>query len=676
MNSLNNTRFSSTALACALAASGLLAQSNATSQPVVPDMLLNEVMFDQVGVDAQQQFGSEWIELYARRAVNLADWSLSDNLGQAIGRLPNVAVPADTYVLIVLGGLAAYDIDGDASDGTLAYTLGMPNADHLANAQANGSGGGVRLSYRGRQMDSIYWGNGAAPRGSAGDYFDVSFATGRPLNEGDTLGRSGSPVSDFTGKSTDWDRCGGINAAGATPKQRNGVYPTDSTQLLKWAQSGICQIVNHNGYTSEQYGQYNFQDGLVANVQISDLGNSLTVVADHTLVLDIRGVRTDLTGTITASMVKSEAAGRVGYTQRCVGTMMTPAGWGLTIDYSEAFTGMHTNTVSSRCTTDLTWHDSGSDYDSDLTVDRRLERTGDNTWQLTDNRTATDFSFAGVKTSQASTVLTRTSDGVVASSFEVNRDMPFSPPRPGTNPDAPWQQRLVVEGSMTSYDNGEYNTVVSRYDEFEDGVLIASLRPNKQGSIDYSINPVTAEEPMGSSDVNMVLPLIIDGRNQRVTSSIHGELIVEPTRYLSMVRCQINANGFTVNRCSLVADPPLAGGSGSSGGDKGFGGAVKDCVATGAAVGTTVGGVAGGVAGAVGGAGVGGAVGALGGPPGVAAAVGAGGVKGAAAGTIAGGAAGGAVGAVAGGVACAVGHGAKKVGRAVGDAWDWVSGWF
>ena len=236
------------------------------AQPIVPDVILNEVMYDPLGDDVEAKFGSEWIELYVHRATDLGQWSLHDNHNNLIGALPSVHIPAETYVQVILGGRAAYELDETPQDGSYSFTLGLPLGDHLPNATQPGQGGGLRLRQNGVVRDKLYWGNGTAPSGSGGRFFDTSFATGKPMNEGDTLGRAANPAAAYTKRHSDWERCGGVNAAGPTPAQRNGVYPTDADDMLKLAQAGFCEIVNSWLYMTNQQGSLIFTDASVSDV--------------------------------------------------------------------------------------------------------------------------------------------------------------------------------------------------------------------------------------------------------------------------------------------------------------------------------------------------------------------------------------------------------------------------
>lgn len=675
---------STAALASLIAAQALTAQrQSANPQPAVPDVVLNEVMFDPQGNDSDCKWGSEWVELYVNRPTDLAQWSLRDNNGNLIAALPSVQIPAQTYVQILLGGLAAYELDDDPTDGRYSLTLGLALADHLPNAQNAGEGGGLRLRQNGVLRDELYWGNGAAPPGSGGRFVDVSFASGIPLNEGDTLGRAADPIADYSATLADWDRNGGANAAGPTPAERNGVYPTDADDILKWSQAGVCEIINAWLYMTDQEGSIQFTGASVANVSTVIAGGVLEVTADHQLAAVVGGGTIGaIAGTLVARLEKDEAAGNVGYSLFLTGVMTCTAGWSMDIDYAKDLTGFHTNAITGATATSVVYSEDGVDYPFSNTVVRTMTRTGEHTWQMTDSRSGSDYGGAGVKTSAATTYVTRHGDGDYESHFDMTRDMPIGMPKPGEAPEPAFQQRLVIEGRSQHDDLGAGTSEITRYDEYEDGALVAELASGETGSSSMIVTGASASEPYGSSTYSLDLPLVIDGKAGNVTASVRGEIDVQNGVLLESGQGQVNVNGFAAVQFSIFADPPISVDDGCScgGGGGGFGDAAVNCAAKGGAIGAGVGTAVGGTAGAIGGGTVGGAVTSVGGPPGVVAGMAAGGVKGAAVGAAAGATAGGLVGGGVGAAACMAGYGAKKLAGKAKSGWRklksaWSSLW-
>lgn len=642
-----------------------------------PIALLTEVLFDQTGMDSQSVFGGEWVELYVARGVDLGRFEITDHLGNALGVLPSVTVPAHSYVEVVLGGLGAYLLDDDPSDGTFSLALGHPVGDILPNGQVPGDGGGVRLLFDGRLLDAVYWGHGSAPAGSQGEYFDLSFAAGRPMNEADSLGRSGQPMLDYTGTIADWDRNGGVQSAGPTPSKRNGVYVSDENSILKWAQTGICGVVNSFGHMTGQSGKYRFLDATVSDIVVLDLGASLSVTATHTFTVNVNRNVEMLSGTLVTTLVKDETPGSVSFERTVSGELTSTGNWGLELDYSQAIFGFHSNVQQATTVVAVVYKQGAQDYPFGHTVRKSLERTSDNVWLLQDDRTGLDYGGGGLKVSAATVTYTRTGDGQISTHFEMLRDMPIGPPMPGEVGSIEYQQRLVSESTSFGNDLGAETTTIQRYDEYEDGVLVASLRPGEVGVASLSFESASQEEPYGSANYLGTLPLLVEGRPRTISNAIRATVSVRSGGvYVGQAEGQMNVNGLISNGFAIWADPPLQGsGSGANSAAQdsgGFGDAAVNCAAKGGAIGAGVGAVAGGVAGAIGGAAVGSAVGSLGGPPGAVIAATAGGVKGAAVGVVVGSSAAGIAGAGIGAAACMTGYGAKKAWRGVKSAWRWI----
>jgi hypothetical protein len=637
-------------------------------EAVAPAVLLNEIQFDSLGVDADSGFGNEWIELYTTEAIDLADIEIVSEDGSISGALPSASIPAFTHVLVILGGLQSYVIDGNPADGTYSLTLGLTQGDLLPNAQTAGDWGGVTLYHQGSKVDSLAWGHGTAPIGVSGPYFDVSYAGGRPINEADSLGRSGSPVADFTGTDADWDRNGGKNAAGSTPKQRNGVYVLDADNALKFAQAGVCDIVNSFAYMTGQNQKYMFDNSGVANVQTQTTANSLTVTADHTFQMTVAGQPTTLTGTLVAGMQKSEVPGAVAYILTLTGTMSSPQGWAFSIDYARGVSGLHTNTQTAYTQTDVVYTENGVDYAYSCTVNKAVGRLSDQVWMMGDTRQGQDYSSPVVKNSIAVSTYTRLSDGVITAHFDMTRDMPIGPRAPGQTGGIDYQQRLVTESQACGDEWGAFSTSITRYDEYKNGQLVASLEPGKSGSSDLFFTGASVHEPLGAAYHLLTLPMLIGGHKVQISEGARGEVEMVAGNYVAKCQVQINANGLMAQRFSIFVDPPLQeGGSGASSkaGEGGFGDAAVNCATKGGAIGAGVGAGVGGIAGGVGGAAVGGVVGTLGGPPGAVAAATAGGAGGAAVGVGIGSAAG----AIAGG---GVGAAACMIGYTVSAVWNWL----
>jgi hypothetical protein len=208
---------------------------------------------------------------------------------------------------------------------------------------------------------------------------------------------------------------------------------------------------------------------------------------------------------------------------------------------------------------------------------------------------------------------------------------------------------------------------VTRYDEYKNGQLIASLKPGKTGASDLYFTGASAQEPLGAAYHLLTLPLVYAGHDVQISAGTRGVVELRSGGYVAKTVTQLNVGGLMAHRFTTFVDPPLQeGGAGgaSMAGEGGFGDAAVNCATYGAAIGAGLGTIAGGVVGAVGGATAGTLVGTCGGPLGAVLLASTGGVEGAALGSVAGGIAGGAAGAGVGSAVCMVAYGVKAL-------WDW-----
>jgi hypothetical protein len=174
---------------------------------------------------------------------------------------------------------------------------------------------------------------------------------------------------------------------------------------------------------------------------------------------------------------------------------------------------------------------------------------------------------------------------------------------------------------------------ITRYDYYEDGVLLMTLEPGQHGSVSESIETDLAGVATLSSSWSFPvqrggLARVWSGSLSSTVSEVGGKIIAEGS--YSVAR-----NGESFTR-SLYFDPPVQGG----GGGKTFGGffgAVGDCATAGAAIGAAAGGVGGAVIGGVAGGSAGAAAGGVGALPGAVAGAKSGAVIGAGFGAVAGG---------------------------------------
>ncbi len=533
------------------------ATSPVPRRPAPPPVLLNEVHFDPIGMDGTG-VGGEWVELYTAADVDLGGWSLTDNRGQAIGTLPALAVPAHSVVVLFFRADIPYPHDGDPSDRRAAIALGIPPGDHLDNRS-----GGVRLiGPQGRIRDSLYWGDGSAPGGAATGFFDLGFAGGTPMVEGDSLGRAADPLAHYSATTDDWDRHGGRNAAGPTPVARNGVEQTGMTGLKLWTQEGVNQIVNGFG-TTVSPGWLSITSSWIENSVYSYQPDLYVVTSDHTFVIEVYGVPECFSGSVTATFQRNEDPASVGYSLTACGTLVAPSGMAFDIGHSESVSGYHTNTLRVVSTTDVTYTEAGVDYPFSVSGIGTASIVADGQVSTTDDRVVFDYGGAGQKSANGRTLSTRLSDGVWSSVLDVTRDAPIGPPPLALAGGQTLSgiESFAIEAVQTVNGNGEITSgVITRLDRFLDGQPVAGLQPGQTGSFGLLQSsgvpgryPQTYVYALSLPLVTGSGPLQLDGSTVGSASIASGKLIHASTNTLAF-------NGATLEQQGWYVDPVLQNG--------------------------------------------------------------------------------------------------------------------
>jgi hypothetical protein len=367
-------------------------------------------------------------------------------------------------------------------------------------------------------------------------------------------------------------------------------------------------------------------------------------------------------------MQKSETPGAVVYLLTLTGTVSSPQGWSFSIDYARGVSGMHTNVVNAYTQTDVVYTENGVDYAYGCTVNKNAGRVSDQVWMIGDFRQGQDYSSPVTKNSVAVSTFTRLSDGVITEHFDMTRDMPIGPRAPGQTGGVDYQERLVTDAQACGDDMGAFSTTVTRYDEYKNGQLIASLKPGKMGASDLYFTGASVQEPLGAAYHLLTLPLVYAGHDAQISAGTRGVVELRPSGYVAKAVTQINVGGLMAHRFTTFVDPPLqepASGASSTAAEGGFGDAAVNCATKGGAIGAGIGAVGGGIVGGVGGAAAGGIVGTLGGPPGAVGAATGGGIAGAAVGATIGSAAVGAAGVGVGSAVCMVAYGVSAL-------WNWL----
>lgn len=532
-------------------------------------ILLSEVLFDPAGVDGSK-VGGEWVELYVGSAMNLAGWSITDNSGAPLATLPAVNAPAHSSVLIYLSNYVPYGHDQSFADRTAAFAAGLPPGDYLGNLS-----GGVRLlSPSGVITDCLYWGLGAAPPGAtggpwpAGQFFDISYAGGRPTAEGESLGRPANPLEGLTMTVADWDRAGGRNAAGATPGGRNGVYPTDAYGLIRHAQVGVNQILAGLSLT-EAPGWIDVVDAHVNSIQVAYAGVSTTVTAKHTFELVLRGVPAEIVGTLTTSSVVNETPGSVGYTLSTKGVLTGATEDGaltfeLDIDQVDARSGYHTNAVAINGATFVVLRCNGVEYPFSIVGNVVESRTGQDTYSLFDQRTGCDYGGAGDKASAALTLVTRIADGTYVTSFGMDRAYPMLPPplSQAGNQVVTGSEQLLVDGGSITNDAAEITTgLIWRFDKIRNwNYTTASLQSGQMAAFSFASIDGSLGKPGQHMRYTYDAPMRIYGQDRRLAAEVVGTTYIAAGKFISEAYGKVTLDDTEILTAAFYVDPPAQGG--------------------------------------------------------------------------------------------------------------------
>ncbi len=599
------------------------------AQPEAPALLLNEVVFDAIGSN-----GAEWLEVYSTQAMNLQGWTIEDNHGTVLGTLPSMDLPAYSVVVVVIGGDAQANYDSDATDRSASLMLGLPPGDYLGNQS-----GGVRLRDPSQRIaDEVYWGLGSAPAGSGtNEVFDLSFATGRPMGEGGSLGRPADPLTDYSGDLSDWERTGGVNTSRVTPGARNGLEVIGMTGLKIWAQTGVNQVINHYSSMVEP----NWFSIIGSDIRGSTYNyqpNSFTVTSEHTFFVSVRGIPTSLTGWITAVYSWDETPGAVAYQLTSTGTLSSDAGYGFSIDHSEAFSGFNTNEIVVTTSTDVVYTEAGVDYPFSVSGTNTSTWIGEGQTQTVDVRTCLDYGGAGPKVATATTTRTRLGPGNYSSTFALVRPVKVGPP---SLEDAGFEilfdeESFFIDTTTTINGRGEVvDGVISRYDRLVNGYLDVELQSGAMGSFGFVQTSGSAYALPQEFAYQLDLPVSKKGTPSVISGSVTGSKFLFEGKLISRSLATVRVNDTTVLSQRFFVDPvvqgqqiifipdnrgtviinqpdnpppmqpqsplpqPPAADDGDKTGDGGYWQAAADCSSSGADIGGGVGAVGGGIAGGI-----------------------------------------------------------------------------
>ncbi|HLQ37375.1 MAG TPA: hypothetical protein VK348_06225 [Planctomycetota bacterium] len=333
-------------------------------------------------------------------------------------------------------------------------------------------------------LDAFYWGTGSAPAGTqvgpwgAGQFFDIGFANGKPVNEGESVGRS-AHATNYPGSPGDRAPHGGEVATAASPGRRNdllAVYPSD---LLSWAQSGVNEAVLQYGEMQTTPGRYSVTAATVASVAVSfPSSTQMQVDAVHSLTISDYGVAQVYTGSMRGLLTINPVAANLSYTLHLEGALRGAAGDSLVINHTAQFDGFAVGPRRMVYSTAIDWTRSGFDEWFHIQGTMTCARTGDNQWVWSDTRNATDYVDPTTKTCLATNTITRLSDGHLHALFDLTRPFPSGPTYPPSATD-----HLVIETDSTVRPDGTFNAQVLRFDDSLDGQPYVALQVGQTGQL-------------------------------------------------------------------------------------------------------------------------------------------------------------------------------------------------
>ncbi len=532
--------------------------------PTAPAVILTEVCFDPAGQDGSK-IGAEWVELSTTQHIHSALFRLTDQQGSELATLALTNVASGSCLVVYLGSSVACPVDGDLADRSAAYAAGLPPGDYLPNAS-----GGVRLlDGQGAIVDALYWGTGSAPPGAsgaswtAGEFFDLSMA-GKPMDEGDSLGRPSDPFRSYTGTLADWDRHGGRNAARPTPGGRNAPTITGIPGLLYWTQLGVNRVIT--GYSEMVApGWLSILDSAVEVLGESETAAGAIVVAEHSFLVRVNGQPMTLRGTMVSRLTRIDDPRSVEFTLEMSGALDSRGGPGFSFLHSERHRGFHTNAVGVDWSTSVVYLESGLSFPFGVFGSTNWSRTALDEWTLTDSRTALDYGGAGPKVSFGSTRVHRISDGSYSTTAEVTRDAPIGPPPPGHTDSILGTEQLFIDGSAAWNDAGELTAgSYTRFDKLVNGKPRAVLAPGALGSTSILRVSGVPGGIEGSFAFALELPLEVFGNPRLIDASGLCRTHIAEGKLVSTATYDVRVDGSTWLAGSISADPPLPQGAPSS----------------------------------------------------------------------------------------------------------------
>jgi hypothetical protein len=477
-----------------------LSPSYPAPAPEVPGVVLNEIMFDAAG-PAGAEGSWQWVELAVLKETQLdGSWTLNNAQGSVLSGLPELTLPAGSFLMVLLGPHDPELENLDPAEGPLVITSGQGWGDHLGV-----SAGGVQLKHQGQTQDELYWG------GYPGTpHFALGYGAGNLLEEEESLGRNA--VSFYTGQASDWAIAGGANSNGVTMGAPNIVELLGESDLVLHQDSVLNSVLLglSMSFTGPGWIRVTETNPTVKSYRLTlPGGDSASIVVEHSFEVLVDGVLHTFTGEVGTVFRRTTDALAASESTETSGTITSADGsYSLAVDLKETYSGAHAMVRSLAYSSDYTWSQGGNAYPVTLAGTMITTWDSDTQQSTVDTRQAQDFGGAGIKTASAQWTRTRLDDGVFTVESTVTRSFPSVLPRPGE--DQSWasgqQEVLYQDLAFTRDAFGQTSSAfVTRYEQYLDGFLWAQLQDQAVGTMAWDQTPVSGRVTAFSFE--MTLPL-------------------------------------------------------------------------------------------------------------------------------------------------------------------------
>lgn len=535
---------------------GLGAFGQGPAPSPIPPAVLNEILFDSTGTDGTAAVG-EYVEIIVLQdSLDLSTLSLTDNLGNSIGRFPPVLARKGCAVVLCLGPGSLPQLDSDVSDGSAAFSSGLPMANYLGNKS-----GGVRLldSQSSQVIDAFYWGLGTAPSGTnigpwgPGKFFNTSFATGTPVLEGDSVGRN-SNTTNYPGSPGDWAPHGGRLAARPSPGRSNDLMHAGPEDLLLGAQ----QLVNDTllGYGDMQYdnGRYSITGSSVTGVVVSrPTSTTLQVTADHSFTIEKHGVPSVYKGQLLTRLVGNPNASSLSYQRIVNGTLTSAAGDSIFIDNKETYSGFPIGRPRTDYASHVKLVEAGLLQWFEISGNTTLTQQGDDQWLFAEKRGCRDHLNPSTRVVVTSNAITRMGDGKTHTLFTANRPFP-SGPTPYTG--VPYDETLVIEMDSNVQGDGSSDVQITRFDQSRDGRLDIALQRGQTGSISL-VNGASGGQYTVDFDMKLPIEKLSSGQTATASAYMNRVDALMGGKYVASGVRGFRRDGTTLAENNFYVDPPV-----------------------------------------------------------------------------------------------------------------------